>query len=450
MRAVPPELRDEGPEPTQRGHSRRTCGRPLAALAALRDPHRARRGTHASSVGPRGAFLEVAPPLRPLPPLSSPRGAVPSRNAAAEAGRKRPRSRSPSPRRPEGGPFPETRRRDSAAAGSAAQKRERYAAPRCGPERPPRVTFPPPPRAAAAPDGCSLLAARPPPPPPPAAPSPGCPGMAQRTRQPGAARGNGAEERPQCARSREKSRRFCTRRPLLPAARSPRARRLPFYHRRFDQLHRPAPPLPLPPPPPPPAQARSGPAGAAYQRPRCGERNAELGSARPRPCRQRYGRSGDYNSSRAPRPELPAQGANGSVPRVPARPDYISHAALRLKAPRRRSDRAAGRRGGRCGPGEAVGAGDAALSLHAAVASRPLPAPLRPSLPQVSAVGGRAAASFPFPFMAASPVPRGVGRGLAAPGPSSPLPSSSARPRSALRWMRARGLGVRGRAGPGG
>lgn len=160
MRAVPPELRDEGPEPTQRGHSRRTCGRPLAALAALRDPHRARRGTHASSVGPRGAFLEVAPPLRPLPPLSGPRGAVPSRNAAAEAGRKRPRSRSPSPRRPEGGPFPETRRRDSAAAGSAAQKRERYAAPRCGPERPPRVTFPPPPRAAAAPDGCSLLAPR--------------------------------------------------------------------------------------------------------------------------------------------------------------------------------------------------------------------------------------------------------------------------------------------------
>lgn len=295
-----------------------------------------------------------------------------------------------------------------------------------------------------------LLAARPPPPPPPAAPSPGCPGMAQRTRQPGAARGNGAEERPQCARSREKSRRFCARRPLLPAARSPRARRLPFYHRRFDQLHRPAPPLPLPPPPPPPAQARSGPAGAAYQRPRCGERNAELGSARPRPCRQRYGRSGDYNSSRAPRPELPAQGANGSVPRVPARPDYISHAALRLKAPRRRSDRAAGRRGGRCGPGEAVGAGDAALSLHAAVASRPLPAPLRPSLPQVSAVGGRAAASFPFPFVAASPVPRVAGRGLAAPGPSSPLPSSSARPRSALRWMRARGLGVRGRAGPGG
>lgn len=34
---------------------------------------------------------------------------------------------------------------------------------------------------------------------------------------------------------------------------------------------------------------------------------------------------------------------------------------------------------------------------------------------------GRAAASFPFPFVAASPVPRGAGRGLAAP-PRRSLP----------------------------
>lgn len=414
---MPTEPRDKGPKRTQRGHSRRTRGRPLAALAALGVPDGVRRRTHAFSTRPGGRFWR-----------SRPRRAAPSRNAAAEAVGQHRSSRSPSPRGPEGGPAPGTRRRDSAASGGAAQKRERYAAPCCGPERPPRVTFPPPPRAAAVPDCCS----------PPAAPSSGRPGMAQ---HPAARRGTGkgAEERPQGARSQEgRGAEQSAPRPPLSAARFPRACHLPFYHRRFNQLHRPAPPPPpLPLRPAPPAQARSGPAGAAYQRPRCGERNAELGAARPRPCRQRYGRNGDYNSSRAP---LPARGGNGSVLQLSARPDYASRAALRLKAPRRRSVPGAGRRGGRCGPSEAVGA---ALSLHAAVASRPLPAPLRPSLPRVSVVGvdGRAVASFPsWP----PPPYRGAQGGgsrllLAAPFPPCASPSRS---QVGARKGWARGLGV--------